>query len=99
MSRLSSLYRQLRQYRTFLEDINDCVNALNKTIDSAEGAIKIGEYYTIDDTTADNNIIKNSRNELINKKELLNGTILPAIRRKIRDIENEIARLEAEDDD
>lgn len=99
MSSLSSLYRQLRQYRTFLDDVNDCINVLNRTIDSAESAIKIGEYYTIDEATADNNVIKNSRNELSDKKQFLISTILPAISRKIREIEDEIARLEAEDDD
>lgn len=99
MSSLSSLYRQLRQYRTFLDDVNDCINILSRTIDSVESAIKIGEYYTIDETTADNNVIKNSHNELSNKKQFLSNTVIFAIRRKIREIEDEIARLEAEDDD
>jgi hypothetical protein len=103
MSSLSSLYRLLSQYKNFLSDVYDMINILNRSVDSSEASTRIGDYYTIDESTADNNLLKSNRNELIDKKSFLSGTIIPAINSKIReierDIEREIERLAAEEDD
>ena len=94
MSSLSNLYYQLRKYRGLYDSVQDSIRCLDKVIDSSEMALKISDYYLMDDVSADNNSVKNTRTKFIEKKSFLSTTVLNAIGLKIREIQREIEELE-----
>lgn len=94
MSRLSTLYYQLRVYKNFYSDIAESKRLLTNTINATNDSDKIGNYFRIDDNSADNGQIKKYINELIDYKNQLEVSIIPSINSKIREINREIREEE-----
>lgn len=99
MSSLSKLYSQLRVYRNLYDNVQNSIRYLNRVIDSSEMALKISNYYLIDDVSADDYSLKNMRNSFIEKRDFLSSNVLDAINREIRAILREIEALESADDE
>ena len=76
------------------------ISYLDKSKDSLELCSNIESYFSIDDNSGDNGVIRNSRNIIVNDRNLISNQILPEIDVKIRNIGNAISqeeqRLEAE---
>lgn len=86
MASLSSLYRQLRTYRDLSDDVQNSIRHLERVIDSSERALKVSDYYLIDEVSADNYKLKNARTTCIDKKNFLSSEVMSAINQKINSI-------------
>lgn len=100
MASLDSLYRLLRKYRNLLNETEQMVNILVRAIDDLEPAVaKIELCYSIDDMSADLKKIADCRENIESNKDFLKKTAIPAINRKIEQIQREIEKLESEEDE
>lgn len=97
MSSLSSLYSQLRVYRNLYDSVQSSIRHLNRVIESSEMALKIKDYYLIDDVSADNYSLRKIRNSFIEKRQFLASNVIEAINQRIRSISREIEALELEE--
>lgn len=93
---LSSLYRKLSQYNNFLSDINDLVHKLKNVLDPLTYANKsLEENFKYNDEKADKGRILKCRTNLERDINTLQREIIPSIEAQIRQIEKDIADLEA----
>lgn len=100
MASLDSLYRLLRKYRNLLYETEQMADILVRAIDDLEPAVtKIESCYSIDEMSADLNKIANCRENIESNKDFLKKTAIPAINRKIEQIQREIEKLESEEEE
>lgn len=100
MASLSSLYRLLSKYQNLLYESQQMVNILVRAIDDLEpAATKIESCYSINEMSADIKQIANCRNKIESNKDFLKNTAIPAINRKIEQIQREIEELESAEEE
>lgn len=96
MSTLSDLYSKKRKYKNLKSDITDIIGYIEKTINSiGEAPTSISNCYFVDEEKADKGKISSIKQKLQEQKKLLSNTIYPAIKEKIRKIENQITDEES----
>lgn len=100
MADLNALRNERKQYINLKNILSQVCNYLDKSKDSLELCSNIESYFSIDNNSGDNGVIRNSRNIIVNDRNLISNQILPEIEVKIRNIGNAISqeeqRLEAE---
>lgn len=100
MADLNALRNERKQYINLKNILSQVCNYLDKSKDSLELCSNIESYFNIDDNSGDNGVIRNSRNIIVNDRNLISNQFLPDIEVKIRNIGNAISqeeqRLEAE---
>jgi len=94
---IEQLQNQLNRYRTFRNEVNNAIGALRRVIDAIGPAEGIETLYTIDDVSADNKVVNENKDKILNASAQLSNIIIPAINSKISDIERRIVALEQED--
>ncbi|MEG1987459.1 MAG: hypothetical protein RR047_03235 [Bacilli bacterium] len=93
MALLDSLISNRNQIMALKEQVNLVLINLNQSISSVEPASnKIGTYFNIDATSADNG--KLLKNTLIAKRDHITNAVLPAIQGTIGSINQQIANEE-----
>lgn len=95
MALLDDLYSKKNSYINLRNKINDVLGSLNSSISSFEQpSSNIGVFYAINGQSADLNIIRNKKNELLNKRDYITQNVIPAINDKISNIEADIRNEE-----
>ncbi|MEG2283423.1 MAG: hypothetical protein RSB99_02210 [Bacilli bacterium] len=95
MALLDSLISNRNQIMALKEQVNLVLINLNQSISSVEPASnKIGTYFNIDATSADNGKLLNLKNTLIAKRDHITNAVLPAIQGTIGSINQQIANEE-----
>lgn len=95
MALLDDLYSKKNSYINLRDKINDVLGSLNSGISSLEQpSSNIGVFYAINGQSADLNIIRNKKNELLNKRDYITQNVIPAINDKISNIEADIRNEE-----
>lgn len=102
MASLEYLNNQLNECNALINKINGIRDELTKAYNSLENATNIGNYYSIDNLSADNNDIIRQRNNILainnnlgNNISSINTTI-SSIKNQITEEENRIRREEEE---
>lgn len=95
MSDMYDLKRDLNRYYEMKDNIVQVINDLKLSIDKLEPAsTKNSDFYNIDGTGVDQNIISKKRDELVAKKDELSGKVLAEINSQIYILRKEIQELE-----
>jgi len=95
MADLSTLIKKKKQYKNLLEAVGSLVSGISNINNLDLASTNISNIYTLNDTSADNGKIKNIDSDLESIKEKLSNIIMPAIKSKIRSIEQEIEQEES----
>ena len=94
---IDQLRNELSRYRVLLNEVNNAISALRRVINVIGPAESIETIYTIDDISADNKIVNENKDKILNASAQLTNIVIPAINSKISDIERRIVALEQED--
>ena len=96
-SELSEISRKLNKYYNLKDTLNRIIISLGNSADSLQrAALKISEFYSIDDSSADDRRIDGDRNEVVHMRDTLKNGIVPAINEAIDSLLRERRRIEAE---
>lgn len=97
METIYELRRKRNQYYNLKDSLEIIVRNLNDSIDALNVSNqKINESYTIDGVAADNNKISNCKNELIEHRDEILSSVIPAIEQEIRNLRQKIQQAESE---
>jgi hypothetical protein len=96
MSKANQLRAKQRAYYSLLENVSSFNSKLKTAYNQLENAVKTKQNFLIDDESADNNDIENSREAILKTSEKLTSTIIPAIQNKINNLNKDISNAEAE---
>ena len=93
MANLSDLYDKKRKYENLRGSIEQIISSLNIGINNLEyAASNIPNYYNVNTLSADNGKTGIIRGSLMDKKNFLSNTIIPAINNAIYGVNVEIQR-------
>jgi len=96
MSKSNQLRNKQRAYYSLLENVSSFTSKLKSAYTQLENSTKINSSFLIDSEPADNQDIKNSRDEIKRISDYLSSTIIPAIQNKISNLSREISQADAE---
>ena len=92
---ISEMYAEKSRYESFKTSINSAISSAETVINNLLlPAQNIGIAYQKDVYPMDKNYVNNARNNLINKKDALKNTVIPAIDNKINELKGSIAAAE-----
>lgn len=98
MSKSEELKYRRSRYYTLLDSVKTINDRLSVTINDMKNATKIGEFFRIDNESADNDEIKKIREDVLNTKEFLTNSVEPEINYKISLLTRQIRASEAEEE-
>lgn len=97
MSKLKDLENRREKYFVLLDDINNLKDSLLSVKGNLEEASTIGDYFSIDNISADNNEILDIKDDLSVTIDYLTEKVITTINSKISRLNREINRLPKED--
>ncbi len=95
MSLLQELEYERNKYYRLLDDINSICTNIDSCIDNLDNAdLELSRYYLVNDESADEKKINNIISNLTSTNEVLKDTIIPAIKSKIEQLNNDITKAQ-----
>lgn len=96
MASLSSLRNELTKYYYLYNNCSTILSYLAQASSKVNDANRVGSFYSINDVSADNNLVFKEKEKLEDIASDLRYSIIPWIERKIASLKNEIRIAESQ---